>query len=79
MYLFCLSDLSFTFQMRKYELQLRSRESQPNTEVLISALAVMREKNETLEKNLSAETRVKLDLFSALGGTRREVEILTCT
>uniref|UniRef100_A0A182JWS9 Macoilin n=1 Tax=Anopheles christyi TaxID=43041 RepID=A0A182JWS9_9DIPT len=65
-------------EMRKFELQLRSRESQPNTEVLISALAAMRDKNETLEKNLSAETRVKLDLFSALGGTRREVEILTC-
>uniref|UniRef100_A0A182P8D9 Macoilin n=1 Tax=Anopheles epiroticus TaxID=199890 RepID=A0A182P8D9_9DIPT len=66
-------------EMRKLELQLRSRESQPNTEVLISALAAMRDKNETLEKNLSAETRVKLDLFSALGGTRREVEILTCS
>ncbi|XP_053679933.1 macoilin-2 [Anopheles nili] len=66
-------------EMRKMELQLRSRESQQNTEVLMSALAAMQDKNATLEKNLSAETRVKLDLFSALGGTRREVEILTCS
>jgi hypothetical protein len=42
---------------------------------LRSALAVMQEKNTTLEKNLSAETRVKLDLFSALGEARRQLEI----
>lgn len=35
----------------------------------------MQEKNSTLEKNLSAETRVKLDLFSALGEARRQLEI----
>jgi hypothetical protein len=43
--------------------------------VLQNALAVMQEKNSTLEKNLSAETRVKLDLFSALGEARRQLEI----
>ena len=42
---------------------------------LRTALAVMQEKNLTLEKNLSAETRVKLDLFSALGDARRQLEI----
>ncbi|XP_052903232.1 macoilin-like [Anopheles moucheti] len=66
-------------EMRKMELQLRNRDSQQNTEVLMSALAAMQDKNATLEKSLSAETRFKLDLFSALGGTRREVEILTCS
>lgn len=35
----------------------------------------MQDKNSTLEKNLSAETRVKLDLFSALGEARRQLEI----
>lgn len=35
----------------------------------------MQEKNSTLEKNLSAETRIKLDLFSALGEARRQLEI----
>uniref|UniRef100_A0A4Y0BES9 Macoilin n=1 Tax=Anopheles funestus TaxID=62324 RepID=A0A4Y0BES9_ANOFN len=64
-------------EMRKMELQLRNRDVQQNTEVLMSALAAMQDKNATLEKSLSAETRFKLDLFSALGGTRREVEILT--
>ncbi|XP_050092556.1 macoilin isoform X2 [Anopheles aquasalis] len=70
---------SYEQEMRKFELQLRNRESQQNTDVLMSALAAMQDKNATLEKNLSAETRVKMDLFSALGGTRRELDIATCT
>lgn len=41
----------------------------------MSALQAMQEKNSTLEKNLSAETRVKLDLFSALGEAKRQLEI----
>lgn len=41
----------------------------------MSALGAMQEKNTTLEKNLSAETRVKLDLFSALGEAKRQLEI----
>lgn len=41
----------------------------------MSALAAMQDKNSTLEKNLSAETRVKLDLFSALGEAKRQLEI----
>jgi hypothetical protein len=40
-----------------------------------NALAVIQEKNSTLEKNLSAETRIKLDLFSALGEAHRQIEI----
>lgn len=43
--------------------------------MLLSALASMQDKNATLEKNLSAETRVKLDLFSALGAAKRQIEI----
>lgn len=41
----------------------------------MSALQAMQDKNSTLEKNLSAETRVKLDLFSALGEAKRQLEI----
>lgn len=41
----------------------------------MSALQAMQDKNTTLEKNLSAETRVKLDLFSALGEAKRQLEI----
>lgn len=63
------------FQLRKYENELRNRDQNQNAEMLRSALAVMQEKNSTLEKNLSAETRVKLDLFSALGEARRQLEI----
>lgn len=54
---------------------MRSRDQNQNADMLRSALAVMQEKNSTLEKNLSAETRVKLDLFSALGEARRQLEI----
>lgn len=63
------------FQLRKYENELRNRDQSQNADMLRSALAVMQEKNSTLEKNLSAETRVKLDLFSALGEARRQLEI----
>jgi len=58
------------------EAKLRNRESsQPDPEILLNALAAMQDKNATLEKNLSAETRVKLDLFSALGAAKRQIEI----
>lgn len=70
---------NFEQEMRKIEVQLRNRESQQSSEVLMSALQAMQDKNVTLEKNLSAETRVKLDLFSALGDARRQLEIVTCS
>jgi len=46
------------------------------TELLYSALTAMQGKNTHLENSLSSETRIKLDLFSALGDTRRQLEIL---
>lgn len=51
------------------------KESQNESEVLMSALMAMREKNAHLENNLSAETRLKMDLFSALGDAKRQIEI----
>jgi hypothetical protein len=66
--------LKLFFQLRKYEIELRNRDQSQNV-ALQNALSVMQEKNSTLEKNLSAETRVKLDLFSALGEARRQLEI----
>ena len=45
------------------------------TEALMSTLAQIRGKNTHLENSLSSETRLKLDLFSALGETRRRLEI----
>lgn len=58
--------------MRKMENELRNRESE---EVLLGALQSMQEKNMSLEKSLSCETRFKLDLFSALGEARRQIEL----
>lgn len=41
----------------------------------MSALSAMQEKNTHLENSLSAENRIKLDLFSALGEAKRQLEI----
>lgn len=41
----------------------------------MSALEAMKEKNLMLENSLSAETKIKLDLFSALGDAKRQLEI----
>lgn len=46
-----------------------------DTDILMSALSAMQEKNTHLENSLSAETRIKLDLFSALGEAKRQLEI----
>ncbi|XP_070494498.1 macoilin [Chironomus tepperi] len=61
-------------ELRKYEIEFRNRDQNQNV-ALQNALVIMQEKNATLEKNLSAETRIKLDLFSALGEARRQIEI----
>jgi hypothetical protein len=42
------------------------------------ALNLMEDKNTSLQESLSAETRFKLDLFSALGETRRQLEAVNC-
>ncbi|XP_064613038.1 macoilin-like isoform X2 [Liolophura sinensis] len=65
------------FRQKEREVQaLRQyKEAQSETEVLMSALAAMQDKNAHLENNLSAETRLKLDLFSALGEAKRQIEI----
>lgn len=68
--------LFLQLQYRMLEAKVRNREStQADAEMLMNALAAMQDKNTTLEKNLSAETRVKLDLFSALGAAKRQLEI----
>jgi Macoilin family len=41
----------------------------------MSALGAIQDKNAHLETSLSAETRLKLDLFSALGEAKRQIEI----
>lgn len=60
-------------ELRKMEQEFRNREQQQHSEHM--TMNELRMKNATLEKNLSAETRVKLDLFSALGASKREVEV----
>ncbi|KAL0961772.1 hypothetical protein UPYG_G00331550 [Umbra pygmaea] len=56
-------------ELRKY------KENEKDTDVLMSALSAMQDKTQHLENSLSAETRIKLDLFSALGDAKRQLEI----
>ncbi len=51
------------------------KEKNANAEVLMSALATMKEKNAHLEKSLSAENRLKVDLYSALGEAKRQLGV----
>ncbi|XP_063244014.1 macoilin isoform X2 [Bacillus rossius redtenbacheri] len=51
------------------------KESHNDSEILMSALSAMQNKTAHLENSLSAETRIKLDLFSALGEAKRQLEI----
>uniref|UniRef100_A0A8D2M1L7 Uncharacterized protein n=1 Tax=Zonotrichia albicollis TaxID=44394 RepID=A0A8D2M1L7_ZONAL len=55
--------------------KLKYKENEKDTEVLMSALSAMQDKTQHLENSLSAETRIKLDLFSALGDAKRQLEI----
>lgn len=66
-------------QMEREAQSLRQyKDSQNDTELLMSAFSAMQEKNQRLENSLSAETRLKLDLFSALGDAKRQLEISQC-
>ncbi|XP_066140144.1 macoilin-1 [Euwallacea fornicatus] len=60
-----------TLELEKQALSEQVRDA----EMLMSALATLQDKNTHLENALSAETRIKLDLFSALGEAKRHLEI----
>lgn len=62
-------------QVRNLEAEARTRVQQHGADVLMGALAAMQDKNSHLEHSLSAETRIKLDLFSALGEANRKLEL----
>ncbi|EDO41095.1 predicted protein [Nematostella vectensis] len=64
-----------TEELRKRTKENDSMQLKKETEVLMTALTAMQGKNTHLENSLSSETRLKLDLFSALGDTRRQLEI----
>ena len=56
--------------------QQQQQQAQHNeeTERLMLKLSALRDKTNHLETSLSAETRVKLDLFSALGDAKKQLE-----
>lgn len=53
----------------------RCKETHKESEILLGALNALQDKTAHLEDSLSAETRIKLDLFSALGEAKRQLEI----
>lgn len=55
--------------LRKY------KDTKNENDLLMSAIGAMQEKNAHLENSLSAENRLKQDLFSALGEAKRQIEI----
>ena len=62
----------FLFLYLQLKSQIKNCYGDP--QMLYSALSAMKEKNSQLENSLSSETKVKMDLFSALGDTRRQLE-----
>ncbi|XP_058805014.1 macoilin-1 isoform X2 [Phymastichus coffea] len=54
---------------------VRCKENHGESEIILGALNALQDKNTHLENSLSAETRIKLDLFSALGEAKRQLEI----
>ncbi|XP_050298169.1 macoilin-1 isoform X2 [Anthonomus grandis grandis] len=60
-----------SLDLEKQDLLEKARKS----EFLMEALTTVQEKNTHLQNALSAETRIKLDLFSALGDAKRHLEI----
>lgn len=76
-----INDLRSAKHWQEEQVQTLERENAAyaeqirDTELLMSALSAMQEKNTHLENSLSAENRIKLDLFSALGEAKRQLEI----
>lgn len=70
-------------QFRDLQREVQSlrqyKDAQKEAEVLLKALSDMRDKNMELENSLTAETRFKQDLFSALGEERRVIKVLQNT
>ena len=64
-------------QMEREVQALRQyKDSQKESEKFLKAYADIQDKNRELENSLSAETRFKQDLFSALGEERRVIKNL---
>ncbi|PSN57045.1 Macoilin, partial [Blattella germanica] len=70
-----IKDDRFLAAEREMQSLRQYKESHNEAEILMSALSAMQDKNAHLENSLSAETRIKLDLFSALGEAKRQLEI----
>lgn len=66
-------------RLRQFEREVQTlrqyKDTQSDTQYLKTAFSAMQEKTQHLENSLSAETRLKLDLFSALGDAKRQLEI----
>jgi len=76
-----LNDKDERIKMLDNEIQtlLKYRESQADTEALYQHCKQLQDRNAHLQDSLSAETRIKLDLFSALGDVKRQLEIANST
>uniref|UniRef100_A0A0A9YRR2 Macoilin n=2 Tax=Lygus hesperus TaxID=30085 RepID=A0A0A9YRR2_LYGHE len=60
---------------RELQNLMQYKETQTGAEMLLRTVSLLQDKTSHLENSLSAETRIKLDLFSALGEAKRHLEI----
>lgn len=70
-----MKDKRFFIVVLIFPQALKFRESQTETEIFYQHFNQLKERNAQLQDSLSAETRIKLDLFSALGEVKRQLEI----
>ena len=70
-----LNRLNDEFRMKELKFFKSKDDSLQKETLLLAALNEMRERNAQLESNLREETKLKLELFSVLGETRRKLEI----
>ena len=71
----CLNKLRDELRMRDVQILKLGEESLNNKQVLLAAIDKMQTRTQQLENSLREETKLKLELFSVLGETRRQLEM----
>jgi len=71
----CLEKLRDELRIKDLQFHKLNEDSLNDKQLLLAALDKMQNRTQQLENSLSSETKLKLDLFSALGETRRQLEL----
>lgn len=71
----CLNQLREELKLKDIQMNKLKEDAFGNKSLLLNALEKMQNRNSQLESNLREETKLKLELFSVLGDTRRQLEV----